>query len=168
MVREWITWAFKVSTESKVEKALVILSASLTYALDLDMIDTNPARGMAEHVAAEAKATGKQSKKRRRNYLTPDQIWTLAKEVDSSFRAMILAMGMLGLRPSEATGLKVGDLDLEREEVTVRRPVTDVGRRMVEGPTKTGKVVTIPMFGLAPEFGAHLIDRYDLWRMDWD
>lgn len=164
MVRKWITWAFERSTEASVEKALVVLSACLTHALDLDIITANPARGMAKHVATEAKATGKQRKRRTRNHLTPDQVRSLAKAVDPSFRAMILAMGMLGLRPGEAIGLKVGDIDLEDEQITVGRSVTNVGRTMVEGPTKTGTVVTIPMLGLGPEFGSHLIDKYELWK----
>jgi integrase len=73
---------------------------------------------------------------------------------------MVLALGVLGLRPGEAIGLRVGDLDLDHQTLTVRRSVVDVGRKMVEDATKTGNHRVVPLVGTEGAFRDHLRYKY--------
>jgi hypothetical protein len=68
---------------------------------------------------------------RKRPHLSPAQVTELAEEVHPDFRAIVLSMGVLGLRPSEAIALREG-LDLDRAVLHVRRAAVDVpGKGMV-------------------------------------
>jgi len=156
----WIDWAAAEAGAGTVEKAYVVLSSVLTYAVRLDLIPFNPASGWGDHLP-------KVQRKRERPHLSPAQVRKLSESVDITFQAMLLSMGILGLRPSEAIALRVGDLDLEKGELRIRRSAVDVDGKMVaRDTTKTGKERTVPLMGLDDEFGAHLIERFSLWE-DW-
>ena len=156
----WMDWAETKAGPGTVEKAYVVLSACLSYATKLDLIPFNPASGWGDQLP---EVQGK----RERPHLTTTQVRQLASVVDITFQAMLLSMGILGLRPSEAIALRVTDLDLEKGELHVRRSAVDVDGKMVaRNATKTGKERTVPLMGLDDEFGAHLIERFSLWE-DW-
>lgn len=50
---------------------------------------------------------------------------------------------MTGLRWGEATGLLVGDVDVERRRMDVSKSATQVRRRIVVGAPKTGELRTV-------------------------
>jgi integrase len=159
-IPKWMEWAESVAGAGTVEKAYTCLLAVLTYATDLDYIQTNPARGFGDHLP-------RVQNKRERPHLSTEQVVELSSQVHISFSAMILVQGILGLRPSEAIALRVKDLDLTKGVLQVRRSAVDVdGKMIARNETKTGKNRTIPMMGLESDFGAHLIDKYSLWE-DW-
>lgn len=157
---QWIAWAEKEAGAGSVQKAYTVLSACLTYAKKLDLIPFNPASGWGDHLP-------KVKNRRVRPHMTTTEVRRLAESVDITFQAMLLSMGVLALRPSEAIALRVGDLDLEIGELHVRRSAVDVAGRMVSRDfTKTGRERTVPLMGLDDEFGAHLIERFSLWE-EW-
>ena len=55
-------------------------------------------------------------------------------------RAVILVAGVLGLRWSEAIGLRVGDVDFLRRTLTVRRTIAEVEGKFRIAETKAGLV----------------------------
>jgi len=155
----WMTWAESEAGPGSVQKAFVVLSACLSYATKLDLIPFNPASGWGDQLP---EVQGK----RERPHLTTAQVMQLASVVDMTFQAMLLSMGILGLRPSEAIALRVSDLDLDKGELHVRRSAVDVeGRMVARDVTKTGRERTVPLMGLDDEFGAHLIERFSLWEV---
>jgi hypothetical protein len=162
----WIAWAEKEAGAGTVEKAYTVLSSCLTYAVDLDLIPNNPARGWGDHLP-------KVESRRERPHLTTEQVMELADKVNIAFSAMIVAMGILGLRPSEVIALLVKDVDLTKGVLHVRRSAVDVrGRMKARNTTKGGteekpRMRTIPLMGLGPDFGAHLIEKYSIWE-EWE
>jgi integrase len=160
----WITWAEHEAGPGSVQKAYTVLTSCLSYATNLDLIQVNPARGWGDHLP-------RVERKRERPHLSTAEVKKLADSVDVVFRAMLLSMGILGLRPSEAIALRVGDLDLERKELLVHRAAVDVDGKMVaRDTTKTGRDRRVPLMGLEDDFGAHLIERFSLWGQEppWD
>lgn len=154
-VREWITWASGEAGPGSVRKAFTVLSSILGYAFDLDIISSDPCDKMGKYLPEV-------TDKRKRPHLTTQQVWELAGEVHSDFKAMIVSMGILCLRPSESIALRVGDVDLDKGVLHVRRAAVDVpGKGMVErDTTKTESPRTIPLMGTEDAFRAHLKWKY--------
>jgi integrase len=162
-VRAWMTWAEGQAEDPEkgnagsIQKAFTVLSSILGYALDLDVIPANPCSGMGKYLP-------KVKDPRKRPHLSSNQVLALVGEVHRAFKAPILSMAVLGLRPSECVALRVGDLDLDKEVLYVRRAAVDVpGKGMVErDETKTGNPRTIPLMGTEQAFKDHLSFRYDI------
>lgn len=89
--------------------------------------------------------------KRRRVYLTIGQLVQFADQAACARhngrerRALILTLGLCGLRWGEAAGLHVDDIDFPGNRITIRRSVSQLGSRHVEGPPKNGASRSIPM-----------------------
>lgn len=65
-----------------------------------------------------------------------------------------------GLRPAELAGLRCTDVDLDSGVVHVVRGATEVGGRLVDGPTKTGRSRAVPIpAAIAGDVEAHLAQR---------
>ena len=95
--------------------------------------------------------------------VTAGQIVALADAVGPDWRAMVLLGGFGGLRFGEIAGLEVGDLDLLRRTVTIRRTASDVRGRVIVGPPKTRKAlrtITVPQL-VADALAEHLGNRRD-------
>lgn len=82
-----------------------------------------------------------------------DHVYLTAAEVDRLAGLcgpqgdVVLILAYTGLRFGELVGLRCGDLDLAARRLRVRRSITQVGGRMVEGPPKTKsglRVVPLP------------------------
>lgn len=80
-----------------------------------------------------------------RRYLEVHEVDALmdAAPTDAA-RLLLRVLVMTGLRPGEAKGLKVKDLDFARGRLMIRRDVDDLGR---EDATKTGKHRDVPIGG---------------------
>jgi integrase len=77
--------------------------------------------------------------------LTHDQVRQLA-ESREDIRTMVYLLAYGGLRYGEMAALRVGDVDLLRQRITVSRSVTYVtGNGHVEGSTKTHQIRTVPV-----------------------
>ena len=101
--------------------------------------------------------------------LSVDEVMRLAESMDPRYQALVLVGAFDGLRLGELAGLQVGDFDPLRHQVRVRRTISDVRGRLVEGPPKTPKsvrTVTLPRF-VVEEMVSHLARRPDVSSTDW-
>ena len=96
------------------------LIAIMNAAVEADLIPRSPVRGLHLEPA----------ERRDRPTISTHQLYELAGEVAARFRALVLVAGVLGLRWSEAIALRVGDLDFDKNRVTVARTVQEVGGRV--------------------------------------
>ena len=93
-----------------------------------------------EHIQLPHKPSGKED----RHYLTPEQLVALAAE-SGSHGLLVLVLGLCGLRWGEASGLRARDVDVERGVLHVRRTITKVGTRYVEGVPKSWERRDVPV-----------------------
>ena len=135
---------------SGVRQALGTLHKILQDAVADRRIVANPASGVRL-----PKAVG-----RRRTYLDAGQLARLAV-CAGDLGPVLLVLGWTGLRFGELAGLRVEDVDVLRRRLTVRRTVSEVAGRLVEGTPKTAqgiRSVPFPAF-LAPVVGAQLAGK---------
>lgn len=76
--------------------------------------------------------------RRKRPAVTPEQVHALGAALPERYRP-VAYLAALGLRRAEVFGLQVGDLDVTRHTLTVRRTVTPVRGQLVIGAPKTAK-----------------------------
>jgi integrase len=82
-------------------------------------------------------------------YLTADELAAIARCIEPRFRALVLLLGLRGLRIGEAVALTPADLDLSRGSVAVTKSSVEVAGELIEGPTKTAagrRAVALPPF----------------------
>jgi integrase len=135
-------WASKLGAQrspSLTQRAHSILSGILADAVRDRQLAVNPAVGVK---------LPQRSKDRRRPYLTAEQLAMLADE-SGRYRALVLLLGVGGLRWGEAAALRVDDIDFLRRRVHLtRNAVTVGGTRVVMGTLKTheSRTVALPTF----------------------
>ena len=120
---------------SAMRKAGIIIHSMMDLAVELKVIPANPVR------------TGDlpKQKKSERRYLKVDEIDRLLEQAPhEQARLMLTVLLMTGLRPGEAKGLKVKDLDVVRGRLMIRRDVDDLGR---VDQTKTRDHRDVPIGG---------------------
>jgi integrase len=128
---------------SRRRKALMLLKQILNTAVDDRRIPSNPATNVK----------GPKVRYQKRPYLLPHELQALAAEVQERYRALILVMGVAGLRFGEAAALQRGDIDVLHGSLNVSKSVSEShlvghgGRVEIKLP-KNGKVrsVRIPRF----------------------
>lgn len=131
-------------------KAHMVLCRILDLGVRERRIATNPARGV--ELPRAKKAT--------KQFLTADRLHDLAdaaEEATTGLGLIVTTLGYTGLRFGELAALRASDFDPLRRRLHVRRSVTDVNGRMVEGEPKTHqhREVPVPRF-LVKELAAHL------------
>lgn len=143
LVRAWYGALEQARGHSVTAKAYVRLRQILRHAVDDDLLVKNPCRierGGVEHHPEQ-------------RFLSMTELYDLAGVVPGRYRVYVLMAGLGGLRQGELAALRVSDLDLERNCVTIRRkrlrlasgevveegPKSAAGRRTVALP---GPVVT--------------------------
>jgi integrase len=127
---------------------LGVLNAVLNAAVDAELIARSPGRGI--------RMVGGPS--RERPTLTLGELSRLAEEVPGEYRALILVAGIMGLRWSEAVGLRVGDVDFLRRTLAVRQTIAEVEGRLLVAETKSRssrRTLSVPRF-LTEELAEHL------------
>lgn len=130
------TWIGQLTSEGMsatlVHRCRTILSGILDAAVLDNLIASNP----CEHLDMP---------KRQRSehvYLTATQLMSLANA--SGWRKnIVLTLGLTGLRWGELVGLQVGDVDIQRRRIQVRRNATEVDNKIIVGSTKTDEWRTI-------------------------
>lgn len=122
----------------------VVLRSVLAYAARKKAIAINPAR---DAELPTDKSTGRI--KPEQMFLTEQQVANLAAALDRTepYPLMIRFMAYTGLRAAEVAGLNVGDLDLLRRTVTVRRTRTQVKGGWEVHVPKSGKTRKVPIMG---------------------
>ena len=95
---------------------------------------------------------------RHRPTLTPDELLRLAGAIQPRYRALVVVAGVLGLRWSEAIGLRVADINFFGRTVTVNQTISEVAGKLTVAPTKSHsslRTMSVPQFVL-DELAAHL------------
>lgn len=134
------TWVSGLLSEghgaASIGKALALVTQILNYAIDQNMLLTrNPA----------LKVSAPEPTNRRKKALTPDELRDLA-EACAPYEVLVMFLGLTGARISEALILRVGDVDLNEQFVTIDKAWTfGADYKLVEGSTKTNQVRRIPL-----------------------
>jgi len=136
-VRTWISdMDADGLSPSRIRQAHQVLRASLDQAVDDGLIPRNPAVGIK--VPAD--------RTREMLFLTAEQVHELADlagEHQPGADTLVTFLAWSGLRWSEAVALRSRSLDVLRNRVTVSEAATEVGGKLVYGPTKTHRARTI-------------------------
>jgi integrase len=109
-----------------------ILSAAFATAVDEDVMNRNPAKGVAEADLNEA---------REAVYLSPEDLVLLSERINPHYSLFIRFLSGTGLRYSEATALRRRDVTIRdgRAAVRVERAWKSIGKGEEIGPPKTPK-----------------------------
>ncbi len=127
-----------------------LLRGLLAKAEAAGMVARNVARGVAVP----------RPPRREMRFLSAEELHAVADAVGARDRALILLLGLCGLRIGEAAALKVGDLELLRRTVRITKAASEVGGKVHIGPTKTGEARAVPLpLLLAEELARHLAEH---------
>lgn len=130
-------WVAEMSEErgyTTVTRNLGVLRSILETAVDDRIIPNNPAEGIKN---LPTRGEG------RKTFLTHEQLHALANAAEDR-RALILTLGYCGLRWGEAIALRVRDVNLVRNRLSVERNAVEVGSRIVEGTPKNHERRSVP------------------------
>jgi integrase len=167
-VQQWVTWlttdpgARMAKTTKKSGKCAPLSAARAIHAhrvlkqvLDCAVrhgrLGVNPALGVVLPRAVATENTA----------LTHEQVKALA-EASGELSTMTYTLAYAALRFGECAALRVGDVDIERRRIRVRRAVAQVaGLGIVEGTPKTHQQRTVPILTttLADALAAAIKDR---------
>lgn len=134
---------------SQVRKTGQMMKSLLDMAEELGAINKNPVK--SGDVPRQAKAE--------RRYLKVWEIDAILEAAPTDAAKLLLhVLLMTGLRPGEAKGLKVRDLDVVRGRLAIRRDVDDLGHI---GDVKTYKHRDVPIGGLVLDLLAAAANGHD-------
>lgn len=127
---------------STLRRDFATLKALLSAAADVDMLARSPARRTKlPNVRPPARVT-----------VGPAELRRLVAEVPARYRTLVLVAAVLGLRWSEAVGLRRGDVDFEAATLTVAQSVEELAghvRLVPYGKTRTSlRTMSVPPFVL--------------------
>jgi integrase len=125
-----------------------VLRAVFNAAVEADLISRSPVRGIRLPTrSASVRPT-----------LTEAEIKSLADAIGPRYRALVLVGAVLGLRWSEAVGLRICDIHFLGGTLTVNQTVSEVAGRLTTADTKSRssqRTMTVPRF-LIEELASHL------------
>lgn len=75
------------------------------------------------------------------HFMTTTDVESLIGNVTPHFRPLVVTLAVTGMRIGEASALRVRDLDLESEQIVVRRTLSTVARRFRVGAGASGSTV---------------------------
>ena len=136
-IQIWVSGMAEEKSASVVHHAEGLLRALLGKAKADKCIHGNPCDGIQLP----------RTRRKKHVYLTIDQLLSLA-DASGWHRPIVLTLGLCGLRWGELVGLQVGDVDLERQRIHVRRAAVEVDHHIVVGTPKNGKERTVIFPGL--------------------
>lgn len=132
-------WTAKMAADgtgpTTVQRCAHLLSASLTAAVDAEIIDANP--------AARLKLAG--SAKAQERYLTRDELDALLEQMPTTADRLIVDLAThTGLRPGEWAGLHWDRVDLDRGVIRVVETFSELGG-FIKAYPKSRKVRDVPL-----------------------
>ena len=131
-----------------IHKVVQVLNKTMNAALEDRLIASNPV----------AKLPLPKIEHQEMRFLTSDEIWRVADEIDMRYRGFVLLAGFGGLRLGELLGLRWVNLDLDRRRVHIRETLVDVEAKIQFGPPKTkSSIRTVPL----PSFVCEVLATYD-------
>jgi integrase len=125
-----------------------------------------------DNPAADHSIPARRSKVGSASILTMQEIHQLVEHTRDPYKPAVWMLALLGLRPAELCGLRVGAIDFTRATVHVTETLNvvhrygDERRTIVEGPTKTtagDRIIPMPAW-LRDELAALLARRPDIDR----
>ncbi len=119
-------WTVKAAP-STVRRRYAVLRAILTTAVEADLIGRSPCRGI-KLPSVEPKA---------HHVVTPAELEALAGAVGPEYKALVHVGAMLGLRFSECAGLRVRNLDLLRQTISIEESLSEVRGQLIVGRPKS-------------------------------
>ncbi|MFF1831518.1 tyrosine-type recombinase/integrase [Paenarthrobacter sp. NPDC058040] len=113
----------------------------MNHAVKRRLLSANPAKdalGQTDYIPARVK-------QREHVYLTMPQLAALAKACEG-FELMVMLAGTCGLRWGEITALTHADLRLgAKPSLSVSKAYSEIGGKLVLGPTKSGETRVVPL-----------------------
>lgn len=150
-VREWVAaLSSRGLSASRVRQALGLLAQIMDAALDDELIDVNPCRGVRAPRLPVSDP----------RILTPDQVAELSDAMRPPFGLLVDLLAYGGLRIGEAFALRRSCVDLAERRLLIRESLSETAGHLSFGPTKTHqqRTVTLPTF-LVAALERHLSDR---------
>jgi integrase len=146
-VKDWLRELRQLGLATQTRKnARTVLSQCLEDAVDRELIETNPVRGIRFKRREEARTHEPWT------ILYPDEQLALLEAVPSDeWHTVAFALGA-GVRNSEQWHLQVSDVSLDERVAIVRRSTKG-------GPTKSGKIRSVSLFGVALEAARVALER---------
>lgn len=121
---------------SRVRQAGRLMHQILEYARSDRLIAINPCDGVK---------LPRERKERPDHYLSADQVWALSRATGERWEVLVRTLAFTGLRWGEISALTVADVDLERRRLTISKAYSDIGGRLVLGPTKNHETRWVPI-----------------------
>lgn len=123
-------------SESLVRQAHAVLAQILDLAVMDKAVSENPARGVKLPRKGAA----------RKVYLTAEQLGLLVGEY-TRYQELVWLLGTVGLRWGEAAALRVRDVNVLRNRISIERHAVTVGSEVIIGTPKTHEVreVSVPV-----------------------
>jgi integrase len=140
------------------QKARAMLQRTGSFAVARGYISANFVQKTFQPRTRAARMARSQLEAKPEKMPSTEEVTRLTAAMPERYRALVLVMAFEGLRPGEAFGLKVGDLDFESGTITIRRSFSK--GQVTE--TKTGQTRVLPMVpapAMAETLKLHL-ERY--------
>jgi integrase len=151
-IQRWVNERARERAARTVKREYGVLRAVLAFAVDRDLIARTPCRGI-KLPAIEPVV---------RHVITAEALEALADELGPNLGPMAYVGATLGLRWGEVAGLRIGRLDLLRNEIkVVEQVVRGRGGRSTLGPPKSHagrRTMTMPVW-LSEMLAEHLRSR---------
>jgi integrase len=150
-VRGWLAGLVSRGlSPSRAKHAYYVLYAVLEAAIQAGALVRNPAAGVR----------APRSHSREMHFLSAAEVERLAEAIVPPYGVLVRFAAYTGLRAGEIAALRVKRVDLLRGTVRVVESASEVGGRLITGPTKTHaeRTVRLPRF-LRDELAAYLASR---------
>jgi len=146
-----------------VKQAKQVLSALMESALADGLIASNPVRHASVRVSKPDAMESDQQVK----VWSLSTVYAVRRELPPKWRALPIVMVGSGLRPGEAFGLSVDDVDFLQREIHIRRQIIIVGNRLAYSRPKHRSYRVVPLTkdvgeAMAAHLAAHPATRVDL------
>jgi integrase len=92
--------------------------------------------------------------------LSPSELARVADAIDGRYRALLYTAGYTGMRWGELAALKVPQLDLASNVITVVEALTETNGHIEVGPTRTGRIRTVSIPSFLSKLLADHLERY--------
>jgi integrase len=148
LVAGWVSHGYSPST---IRRMAAVVKAIMNSAVDADLLGRTPWRGLKLPQPSQvAKAP-----------LTPSEVLSLAQEVGQEAGLVVLTAALCGLRFGECAGLRIHDVDLDRQLLCVRQTAGEVGGHFVVSPPKSraGERTLLMPSALAQPIASHVAQR---------
>ena len=126
-------------------QSLAVLSGILNHAIDLNLINRNPAKTGAK--GSLRKSLQVKVEKKSKRSLETQELVKLANSC-GNYRLLIMVAGLLGLRWAELVALTPEDFDFKKNEISITKSLSEESGHFYLVAPKSGKPRIVPI----PEF----------------